>query len=92
MLHKLAVENLKCGGCAATIARSLKKLPGIRMVSVDTENGTVNLDADEVSVERAKLRLSQLGYPLVGSASGAHSAVAAAKSYISCAIGRVSGQ
>jgi copper chaperone len=91
MLHTLAIENLKCGGCAATITKNLKQLPGVRLVSVDVENSTVNLDADDGTVEQAKLRLDQLGYPLAGTASGLHSAVATAKSYVSCAIGRVSG-
>ena len=90
MLHTLSIENLKCGGCAATISKNLSQLPGVKAVTVDVANGAVSLDADDAALEQAKSRLDQLGYPLVGTAAGLHSAVAAAKSYVSCAIGRVS--
>jgi copper chaperone len=89
MLQSISVDNLKCGGCANTITKSLEKIVGIKNVNVDVDKGLVNFDADASLYDDAAKKLDDLGYPARGSASGIHGAVEAAKSYVSCAIGRV---
>jgi copper chaperone len=89
MLQTIAVDNLKCGGCANTITKGLQKIVGVKDVSVDVDKGLVSFDGDATLYEEAARKLDDLGYPVRGSASGLHSAVEAAKSYVSCAIGRV---
>jgi copper chaperone len=89
MLQSIAVDNLKCGGYANTITKSLEKVVGITDVNVDIKKGLVSFDGDALLYDEAAKRLDGLGYPVRGTASGIHGAVEAAKSYVSCAIGRV---
>ncbi|MFM2400026.1 MAG: hypothetical protein RL341_2183 [Pseudomonadota bacterium] len=90
MLHTIAVENLKCGGCATTITHSLSALPGVSAVQVDVEHGQVSFEAADTARAEAVHKLQQLGYPEAGSTHGIAAAAASAKSYVSCAIGKVS--
>ena len=90
MLQTVNVDNMKCGGCANTITKSLENIAGIRDVHVDIDKGLVSFDGDSSLYTDAVQRLDQLGYPVQGTASGLHGAVEAVKSYVSCAIGRVS--
>jgi copper chaperone CopZ len=53
MKHDLHVENIKCSGCAHSIVTSLSKVKGVHQVTVDVENGSIQLDMDEVSTLEA---------------------------------------
>ena len=90
MTYELSVENIKCGGCANTITTKLNALDAVNDSQVDIENGVVTITADESSkVEVAQLLL-KLGYPEKGTAEGLKAATAKAKSFVSCAVGRMS--
>ncbi|MDB4178381.1 heavy-metal-associated domain-containing protein [Flavobacteriaceae bacterium] len=87
MTTTLEIQNLKCGGCAHTIITKLNDLDGVQNVSVDTETNTVSFEnklADEV--ETATNLLSKLGNPVIGDAN---SIGKKAKSFVSCAVGRL---
>ena len=89
MTYELSVENIKCGGCANTITTRLNALDAVSDSQVDIENGVVTITADESSkVEVAQLLL-KLGYPEKGTAEGLKAATAKAKSFVSCAVGRI---
>ena len=90
MKHIIEVENIKCGGCANTIMNKLNKLDGVEQVSVDIEQGRVSVDAADHSREQLVETLLQNGYPEKGTAEGIQAAKAKARSFVSCAIGRVS--
>ena len=87
MKEIIQIQNLKCGGCAATIAKAIKAFP-------EVENVAVNLDTADVSIEtqdagaRAKYEaaLAKAGYPPVGADNNL---LRQAKSFVSCAIGRM---
>lgn len=84
------VENLKCGGCAHTIERALRADERVTHVAVDLSNHRVAVQASaDVRLELAAL-LARLGYPQKGSVEGLRSAAAVAKSFVSCAVGRLS--
>jgi copper chaperone len=89
MQHVIEVENIKCGGCASTIRGKLGALEGVSAVQVDIENGRVTLDAP--ADRRASLVAALLasGYPEKGSVEGIRAAGAKARSFVSCAIGRM---
>ncbi|MGF1642071.1 MAG: heavy-metal-associated domain-containing protein [Thiotrichales bacterium] len=92
MLIEIQVENIKCGGCANSIRHGLLEDPRIKAVDVDIEHGLVKLDAsDEEPRHDAVARLYKMGYPQTGSVEGIAAAAAKAKSFVSCAIGRMSG-
>jgi copper chaperone len=90
MQQIIEVENIKCGGCANTIVRQLKKIAGVDGVSVDIDNGRVTVDADENRRADIVAALQASGYPEKGTAEGIKAASAKARSFVSCAIGRMS--
>ncbi len=90
MKHIIDVENIKCGGCANTIMKTLGKLDGVEQVSVDIEQGRVSVDAADDSREQLLETLLHSGYPEKGSADGIKAATAKARSFVSCAIGKIS--
>ncbi len=81
------IENLKCHGCANTITKGLNKIESVKSVSVDVPASSVEIlfDGGDENIETIKTKLSRLGYP----ESGHNSAVSVAKSFVSCAVGRV---
>jgi copper chaperone len=87
MTTTLEIQNLKCGGCAHTIISKLNNLEGIQNVSVDTNSNTVSFQNELASeVESATKLLSKLGYPVNGDVN---SIGKKAKSFVSCAVGRM---
>jgi len=88
--EKINVENIKCHGCANTIRKEIAKLDGVKEVVVDVENACVTVDFDETVQNKENIvkRLSTLGYP----EQGENSLKSKVVSYVSCAIGRVSGE
>ena len=89
MSYTISVENIKCGGCASTIRNKLSTLDGVESVEVGIEAGLVTIDGDEAHRETITAELLHLGYPEKGTAEGMRAAAAKAKSFVSCAIGRL---
>ena len=88
---RLEVENVKCGGCARSIEKALRADPRIGAVAVDPSAGVVLIEAAADVRAEAAATLARLGYPEKGSVEGMKAAAAAAKSFVSCAVGRLSG-
>jgi copper chaperone len=85
----LHVENLKCGGCANTIKKSLSGISGVSVVDVHPETGEVIFEADPGLRPKVAETLRAIGYPETGTVTGIAASVANAKSYVSCAIGKL---
>ena len=86
---KIVVENIKCGGCANSITSKLKETFNYEHVDVDVAESAVIIDdkvIDETEVENV---LHKLGYPRINSVEGLEAAKTKAKSFVSCAIGRI---
>jgi copper chaperone len=83
------VENIKCGGCAHSIVSKLSILEGVNAVQVDVEKGTVCFESISEQVEQVKAKLADMGYPEQGTLEGLSSVGAKAKSFVSCAIGKM---
>ena len=90
MSWTVTVENIKCRGCANSIKKALVSIAGVNDVDVDLEKGAIRVDGDEAARPAVTKRLLALGYPESGAVTGLGSAAAKAKSFVSCAIGRVS--
>ena len=87
MKATVQIQNLKCGGCKATIVSELSKLKNIKNISVSIEDSTVSLEYEtESELNTIKSKLSKLGYPTVDENN---SLLKKAKSYASCAVGRI---
>lgn len=83
----LHIQNLKCGGCTHTVTTKLSALQNIENVHVNVENNAITFDYDsETDLENAKKKLLSLGYPATGEANPLR---AQAKSFVSCAVGRM---
>lgn len=81
----IQVENLKCGGCVSSVKKALSSVRGVNEVSVDQESGMIEVSGH---ADRAQLidKLAGLGYPEVGN----NNLLSKTKSYVSCAIGKMS--
>jgi len=84
------IDNLKCGGCEKTILKGLNALDGVTDVSVDHELKMVSLHADPAMRAAILNTLQDMGYPEKGSIEGFEAGVSNIKSYVSCAIGKMS--
>jgi len=89
MAYDISVENIKCGGCASTITSKLNAMDIVDSCEVDVENGIVSINGDKVSRAEVTELLLKLGYPESGTAEGLKAAKAKAKSFVSCAVGRM---
>lgn len=89
MIFEVNVENIKCGGCVSSIVKGLQELEGVALVTVDVEKGRVTIEAGDSLRAAACERLLTLGYPEQGTAAGLKAAKARAKSFVSCAVGRL---
>ncbi|WP_291135139.1 heavy-metal-associated domain-containing protein [Flavobacterium sp. UBA7663] len=88
MKTTLYIQNLKCGGCANTITKNVSSIDAVTEVSVNVEENSVSFDyPTEEKLIEVKEKLKVLGYPEDGEAN---SLGAKAKSYVSCAIGKMS--
>lgn len=95
MSIQVSVENIKCGGCANSIRKQLQTLPAVESVEIDVENGLVTvqvLESSKVDELRSEMvaKLLKMGYPETGSVEGLRAAGAKAKSFVSCAVGKMS--
>ena len=87
MKELITVQNLKCGGCAKTITAKLSELESITNVEVDVENSAISFNyvnsSDLVVVNK---KLIALGYPSI---DDDNSVLSKAKSFVSCATGKL---
>ncbi|MDD2291297.1 MAG: heavy-metal-associated domain-containing protein [Aliarcobacter sp.] len=90
MKQTFEVLNVKCGGCASTLTKSLKEEFGEVEVNLDVMPRQITLDVEDEQKEALKLKLRSLGYPLTSDElSGLQKATTTAKSFVSCAIGKM---
>ena len=88
MQTTIHIQNLKCGGCANTITKGISSIEAIQNVSVNVDESTVTFSYEtEDQVNEVKSKLKSLGYPEDGEANTLGDK---AKSYVSCAIGKMS--
>jgi len=86
---QIEVENIKCGGCENSIVKGIHSVAQVSNLVVDVEKQLVSFTG-EASVKQAVVdKLRALGYPEKGSVSGLEAGLTNAKSYVSCAIGRI---
>ncbi|MDO5981554.1 heavy-metal-associated domain-containing protein [Flavivirga spongiicola] len=89
MKTTLKIQNLKCGGCANTITSKLSDIENISDVTINNEKHTVSFSYEnDKTLLDAKQLLHKIGYPIIGEKNVL---ATKAKSFISCAIGRMNG-
>ena len=85
MIHKIEVENIKCGGCLNSIKMALLKIENVTEVEIAKESDTITINADNDRTVFVST-LSKLDYPEKGHNSLLHKG----KSFVSCAFGNLS--
>ena len=89
MKIEIQVENIKCGGCAGTIKKNILNDSRVEAVDVDIEQVIVVIDSKEVARADYSAALLKMGYPQTGTTEGIAAVKAKAKSFVSCAVGKV---
>lgn len=89
MKYYLEVENIKCGGCANSITKKITAIDGVSEIEVEVEKGGVAFTCEETLFEKVKTTLHDIGYPVLGSVTGFDKIKTKAKSFASCAIGKM---
>ncbi|WP_452227829.1 MULTISPECIES: heavy-metal-associated domain-containing protein [unclassified Lacinutrix] len=88
MKTSILVQNLKCGGCVNTITTKLSEIKNISDIHIDLDESRISFrfsnEADPLAV---KDKLKTLGYPSIDEDNNI---VSKAKSFVSCATGRLS--
>ncbi|WP_396211390.1 cation transporter [Flavobacterium sp.] len=79
------VENIKCGGFMNSIKTALLKLKNVEDVTINKEIDTIFVNGN-AEREIIIAKLNELGYP----EKGENTLLRQAKSYVNCAIGRMS--
>jgi len=90
MALEFLVENIKCGGCENSIVKGLHSIEGVESVQIERESQRIIVDAPETQRALVSSKLRSMGYPEQGSVQGLEAGVANVKSFVSCAIGRMS--
>ena len=87
MKETIIVQNLKCGGCAKTITDKLSEIERISDIKINIEESEIHFNyVNQSDVEVVKNKLSALGYPSI---DDDNSVLSKAKSFVSCASGKL---
>lgn len=90
VLMQIEIDNLKCGGCENSIVRSLSSMAEVTELVVDRQRQTVSFRGEPSDRDVVAQKLRSLGYPEKGTMSGIDASLVNAKSFLSCAVGRMS--
>lgn len=88
MEYHIQVENIKCGGCMSSIKKAIAAITGVEKVEVSKETETVIVWGAENLQTQLVEKLAELGYPEKGN----NNLWLKAKSFVSCAVGRMNKQ
>ena len=90
MNTQILIENLKCNGCANTITKTVNSFSGVQNVEVNVDKEIIIIVHDEtLALAELKQKLKSIGYPERDSIHGIDKAFTNAKSFVSCAIGKI---
>jgi len=90
MIQTFKIINVKCGGCAATLKNKLLKDFGEISVNLEKEPREISLEIEDIDIPKLGEALKKLGYPFATEKMGfVDETSAKAKSFVSCAIGKM---
>jgi copper chaperone CopZ len=82
---EIFVENIKCSGCMNGIKNALLEFPGVKSVEIQLEEEKITLQGEKLDRADYVKKMDRMGYPEKGN----NTFFKEAKSYVSCAIGKV---
>ncbi len=83
---EIFVENIKCGGCVIGIQKALLEFKGVKSVEITLEEEKIQIQGKQLNRAAYIKKMDSMGYPEKGN----NTLFKEAKSYVSCAIGKVS--
>ena len=90
MKQTFEVLNVKCGGCAGTLKKSLLENFGVVEVNLEVEPRQITLEMEENKMQALREKLISLGYPMSDEDLGTIQKITTtAKSFVSCAVGKM---
>ena len=84
--QEIFVENIKCNGCVTSIKLAIMKFAGVKSVEINFDEEKITIGGKGVKKEAILKKLTSLGYP----EKGHNTIFNEAKSYVSCAVGKMS--
>ena len=87
---EIAIDNSKCGGCEKSIVKGLTTISGVSEIAIDHDQQLVRFLGEENLRQEVADKLRSMGYPEKNTLHGLEAGMANVKSFVSCAIGRVS--
>lgn len=87
--YQVEVENIKCGGCENSIVKGINSVAKVANLVIDREKQLVTFTGEEAIKQIVIDKLRSMGYPEKGSVAGLEAGLTNAKSFVSCAIGRM---
>ncbi len=82
---EIFVENIKCGGCMSGIKKALLEFKGVKSVEINLEEEKIQIQGNHLNRDAYINKMDSMGYPEKGN----NTLFKEAKSYVSCAIGKV---
>jgi len=90
MRQTFQVENVKCGGCAATLKNKLLETYGEVEVDLEQMPREITLEVMPEQVDALRTTLRSLGYPMSDEKLNLfETGSTKAKSFVSCAVGKI---
>ena len=90
MKQTFEVLNVKCGGCASTLKTKLLEEFGEVEVNLEVEPRQITLEIEESQIPALRQALKGLGYPMSDEdLSTVEGFTTTAKSFVSCAVGKM---
>lgn len=90
MKQTYEVLNVKCGGCAGTLKKSLLEEFGEVEVNLSVTPRQITLDMQDKDMQNLRDKLKSLGYPMSDEDLDTIDKISTtAKSFVSCAIGKM---
>lgn len=91
MQQTFEVINVKCGGCASTLKKSLADEFGEVEVDLEVTPRKITLEVSNDRIAQLREKLKSLGYPMADEDLNTIEKIGTtAKSFASCAVGRMS--
>jgi copper chaperone len=87
---QIEIDNLKCGGCEKSIVKGLSVMLEVSDLVVDREHQVIRFSGAASDRDVVVQKLRSMGYPEKGTIAGVDAGLANAKSFVSCAVGRMS--
>jgi copper chaperone len=82
---EIFVENIKCSGCMSGIKKALLEFSGVKSVDINLEEEKITIQGERLDKASYIKKMDGMGYPEKGN----NTFLKEAKSYVSCAIGKV---